>query len=264
MSAPLLPARLLLVAFLGGCSSVGLVPIQLARTTQLETYEQTFYFRALETAGDLSRTGDLEPHIRVTREIDATFGALVGQENWQLIKDKYGFAPLRDELIAHELRLRGILTSLLSVDAFDRDRFYFEGSGRFFLVRGPSREILLNGDFVVVPRTYAIASLAQEDAAVDVDIMLFISRIPGAITRFNDARVRYRIKVDSRRAASQVFSLAYDEAHPVFLLERDPTGATSERLIGHLRFDAPVGDRKLIDLRGRRFLRSDYAPKGAP
>ncbi len=227
------------------------MPIQLARTTQLESYEQTFYFS--EATGDFD---DLETQMKIGRQIDDYFLRMIGEDNWQVVKDKYGFGPLRDELLSGSLKLKGVLVSVLSVDAYDQDRFFFEGSGRFFLVREANGEILLAGDFLISPKSHSIDSL--QAGSVHVDVQLFISRIPNEITRFHNSVVRYEIQLDTSRARYDVYSLDYAAEHPVYLLGTDRAGRPTEDRIGSLQFEGSIGASKILDLRGREFLRKDY------
>lgn len=115
---------------------------------------------------------------------------------------------MREELLNRELRIRGYLHAVISLNPYDTDRFHFEGAGRFFLVRERTGEILLNGDFHLIPKRHPISQLAA--GYIDVDVRQIISRIPGEPTHLHDTTVRYRIHVEDSRAA-----------HPVYLIE-DP------------------------------------------
>lgn len=252
---PVPPALLALPWLLAGCGSLQVIPIQMARVGQVELYEQTFDFGELPPKVAAQQKWQRERWLN--ERIDEALGRMVGTENWGVIKDVYGLAPMRAELVAGDLRIQGHLQTQIYLDPEDHDRFYFEGSGRFFLLRRRTREILLNGDFYIVPQRHRIAQL--ERGYVDIDVQQIITRIPGYRTHLQRSLVRYRIYIDNSRADDEVYSIDYDRRHDVYLIEDPDYQRTDDaQHIGYLRFDEAHGDAKLLDLRGRGFLRDDY------
>lgn len=251
---PMVLACLLLV-WIGGCESVRVVPIQMARISQVEVYEQTFQFT--EASWPPTRDQSLEQLRRVNAQMDSYLRFMVGPENWQTLKDRYGMSTMREELLNRELRIRGYLQAVISLNPYRDDRFHFEGTGRFFLVRERTGEILLNGDFHLIPKLHPVDQLKA--GYIDVDVRQIITRIPGESTHLHDTTVRYRIRIDTSRAHKDVYAIDYRAAHPVYLIE-DPAHERTEdaALIGHLYFDEQLAGAKLIDLRGRELLRDDY------
>lgn len=246
---------LLALAWLGGCESVKVVPIQMARISQIEVYEQTFQFT--EAPWPPTREHDLEQLRRVNAQMDSYLRFMVGPENWQTLKDRYGMSTMREELLNRELRIRGYLQAVISLNPYRDDRFHFEGTGRFFLIRERTGEILLNGDFHLIPKVHPVDQLKA--GHIDVDVRQIITRIPGESTHLHDTTVRYRIQIDKSRGRKDVYAIDYRAAHPVYLIE-DPAHERTEdaALIGHLYFDERLAGAKLIDLRGRELLRDDY------
>ncbi|MBA1145722.1 hypothetical protein H0Z60_01495 [Ectothiorhodospiraceae bacterium WFHF3C12] len=245
----------LLLPWLTACESVKVVPIQMARISQFEVYEQTFQFTEAPWPPVQEQT--LDQLRRVNAQMDSYLRFMVGPENWQALKDRYGMSTMREELLNRELRIRGFLHSVISLNPFRDERFHFEGAGRFFLIRERTGEILLNGDFHLIPKVHPVDQLKA--GFIDVDVRQIITRIPGESTHLHDTTVRYRIHIDTARAHKDVYAIDYRAAHPVYLIE-DPAHERTEdaALIGHLYFDERLADGKLIDLRGRELLRDDY------
>lgn len=249
------PLTALAVIAMAGCESVRVVPIQMARVSQFEVYEQTFQFT--EAPWPPLQDHSLDQLRRVNAQMDSYLRFMVGAENWQTLKDIYGLSTMREELLGRELRIRGFLHATLSLNPYRRDHFHFEGAGRFFLVRERTGEILLSGDFHLIPKVHPVAQLRE--GYMDVDVRQIITRIPGEPTYLHDTTVRYRIHIDTSRAERDVYAIDYRAAHPVYLIE-DPDHERTEDAaqVGHLYFDDRLGETKLIDLRGRELLRDDY------
>ena len=249
-------AAVLVGLLLASCSQLGLVPIQMVRAPQFESYEQTFYFGGVSWPPREAAYLNPETQRRINAEIDSNFRYMIGEKNWQTLKDKYGLGPLRDELLRQKLKLTGSVYMVFTISARDHDRFFVEGSGRFFLVRERTEEILLNGDFQIIPVSQNLEML--DSGFIDLDVLLVISRVPGEMTYRHSTRVRYRIKIDKLRPADEVYAIDYDHAHEVLLPPAD--GAVTGPLspVGHLRFHRAASDPKYLDLRGRQLLRKDY------
>lgn len=233
------------------------IPIQMARTTQTESYEQTFDFLTTVSGYNNEKLSGLDYQDAIDRQLDNVFNSLLGEENWQRLKDIYGVGPLRGELIRQEIRARGIVIFQVSIDPRDHASFFVEGSGRFFLVRERSNEILLSGDFFLVPSKHNLEELDR--GFITIDVELIVSRVPGETTFLNDAFMRYRIFFDRLHDDKQVFSINYDHQHEVYLhSSTDSFGQELGQLIGHVSFTREAKDSKLIDLRGIELLRDDY------
>lgn len=240
---------------LSACESVKVIPIQMARISQFEVYEQTFQFTEAPWPPLQDHSSDQLRDINA--QMDSYLRFMVGPENWQTLKDIYGLSTMREELLNRQLRIRGFLHAILSLSPYNTERFHFDGSGRFFLVRERTGEILLNGDFYLIPKVHPIEQL--DAGYLDVDVRQVITRIPGQPTHLHDTTVRYRIRIDTSRAHRNVYRIDYRAAHPVYLIE-DPDHERTEdaAMVGRLYFDDRLGESKLIDLRGRELLRDDY------
>ena len=226
---------------LQGCSW-RLVPLQMARFSQIEQYTQTFSF-ADESALDQNRS------------MESCFAGMLGSDNWQNLKDVYGFEALRDELVGKRVYLSGTIEFSIFLDPVDAERFQVEGLGRYFLVRGKTGEILLNGDFRIPPQRYSRADLNR--GSLDVGVKLVVTRIPGIVSRLHDAPLIYRVFFNTERAGSGVYLLDYERSHQAYL-DRDGNHILDgKERIGELKLE----DRgrgalaMLIDFRGTGFVR---------
>jgi hypothetical protein len=232
------------------------VPLQFARNVQFESYKQNF---TIDSSGCLNKLDDVDYFgciKNLNRKIDQTFGRLVGDDNWRLLKDKYGLGPLRDELLKKQLNIEGVLNMYLSLDSSSGlDKFLLEGSGWFYLQREQRKQVLMTGNFKIIPKIYELEQLSR--GFIDVPIELLISSIPGEITHRVDSNVIYRIKIARVHNLDSVYIIDYDASHPVFM----PTGkkiSHSDEAFAQMTFDSDFTNSKVIDLRGRNFLRRDY------
>lgn len=251
-----LAAWAVVLSTLTACGSLKLVPIQMARVGQVEVYEQTFDFK--KGPDEPAFSAPWERDRWLNQRIDTELSVLVGPKNWQTLKDLYGLGTMREELVNGDLTIHGYLNVVISLDPNDVERFYIDGSGRFSLVRERTGEILLSGDFYTLSNQFTLEQLNR--GHIDIDIQQVITRIPGHHTYLQKSKVRYRIQIDTQRQAHQVYRIDYGKRHGVYLLPDDPVMARTDELqrIGFLRFSAAHGEAKLLDLRGRGYLRDDY------
>lgn len=236
-------ALAMLSALLFGCSMPRLIPVQMARLPQLETYEHFF------TIGDADNTSE-EAQRRAVAEVDDVFTRMIGDKNWQAVKDLYGFGAVREELVQGEIYIRGSLAVMIYLDPLSHNSFLVEGQGRYFLIRKESGLIMLQGAFVINPAQHRIADL--DKAELPLSIELITTRITGKPTYYyKGEEVVYKIKIDQRLKREKIYSIDYQENHEVFLRDKK---------IGYLKLDSfgNIPNEKLIDLRGRQFLKSDY------
>lgn len=233
----------------------------MSRVSFLDAYTQRFFFS--EAAGGVPSEFDLERQQRINAQIDGHLSRLVGPENWERLKLLYALGPLRDDLIAGKLHVRGHLVTLLALDPFDHDQFHLDGLGRYFIVRETSTggDVLLAGDFHLVSEPHHIDELNR--GYIDVNVSLIITEIPGHVAHLHDANVRYRIFVDTTDARRGIYSIDYQRRHEVHLLSPGQRSIESgSTLIGHVVFDRDPARPVFIDMRGTGYVRQDYRPPG--
>lgn len=244
-----LSAVMFCTLLLAGCEVIRQVPVQMARVPQLETYKQVFTIGSVEETYATYAAAELA-EVNALEEIDQVFQKLIGQQNWQTLKDHYGIGDIRDELVNEEIYLRGSLMMMIYLDPVDHDVFLVEGQGQYFLIRQKTGLIMLNGAFMVRSSSHGIADLDKEELPVTIE--LITTRIPGRETYYNPSEVVYKMAIDHSLGHEGIYALDYDAKHKVFLADKE---------IGHMKLDslpASGPSKKLIDLRGRHFLKKDY------
>jgi hypothetical protein len=238
-----------------GCAGTRVIPIQVARIHQTESYVQTYSLRDLKATPATDVADEIQAQ---NRRIDDVFGRLLGTPNWQVIKDLYGLGVVRDELLAKKIITRGLIDFTIYLDPFDHQRFFIEGAGRYFLVREKTGEILLSGDFSIPAKPHAISELDQGYLVFDVEQI--VTRIPGQVTYLHGAPLKYKIYIDNSMRKTRVYAIDYSNRNrnEVYLPEDSDEPISDSNLIGYMKMNAPGSASKLIDLRGIEFIRADY------
>jgi hypothetical protein len=258
--------RLLLILgliTLVGCTITQVVPIQLGRVHQIETYKQTFSF----LKESYSNSHAVDPLRVQTRLMDQTFKKLLGDDNWQILKDSYGIGNLRNEILDDKIYLRGVTALSIYPDANNADLFSIQGSGRFYLIRDRTDAILMTGDFIIGEQLFSMSDLRQGYLLLRLD--LYVSRVPNQLTFFRETPVVYKIFLDTSMEDHGVYSIDYGATHYAYLID-ETDFSTGENAFATLKFESlnpkTRNTSKLIDFRGIEFIRRDYDKlhKGTP
>lgn len=239
------------------CNSCRVVPIQMVRVTQSESYIQTFTaLKVTDQNVDDPMVSNLSDQ---NKKIDDTFDKLLGNSNWQNIKDLYGLKGIRDDLLTGGVFVKGLFSFSLSINPLDQSEFLLDGAGRFFIVKEDEDLIMLSGDFNIPLQTHLINEL--DKGYIIVDVELYTTRVPERVTFIHQVGLKYVIKMDTTLNRSGIYSLDYEQLHDVYLID-NPAQDVFEHgeLIGELKLQGTNGT-KYIDLRGMRFLRNDYLKK---
>lgn len=249
---------LVLCLFQAGCGLMHVVPIQLARLSQTEIYTQKFSFlNELENCQYQGMSDIIEAQ---NKRMDNIFKELLGPMNWQNLKDLYGLDTVRSELIEKKIYLKGIINFTIYINPVRQDLFMAEGSGRYFLIREMTSEILLSGDFYIKGDYHSINEL--NNGSLMLDVKLFVTRVPDRITYYKDVYLKYEIFIDTSMKEDQIYSIDYNNKHKVYLMENEDDNKTSdEKMIAELSLGKKGGESKLFDLRGLNFLKKDYRKK---
>ena len=233
---------------LSGCGLTQIAPIQTGRIAQLETFRHTFYFGKSNSLGSDSD---------INRKIDTTFKKLLGETDWRTIKDNYGFRDIKDELVAKSIYVKGLAQFYITIDPYDHQQFLLEGTGKYYLIRQKTNSILLLGDFIAPPTTFKISDL--NNGLLSINVNLYTTTIPGEITHTNGSIVKYQIKFDKSRKQESINRIDYRAINDVHIVSSLDEPLTDDNKLGELIFDnQEQSSKKLLDLRGIQFLRTDY------
>lgn len=252
-------ALIVIAALQTACSSSKLefwrvMPIQMARVTQTESYTQTYILGPENTVdiGDIP----LERREKLDARMDTIFQHLLGARNWQYLKNLYGVNSIRDELIAKQIKMQGMLSFTAYLDPDDVRYTVFEGSGRFFAVRDKTGEILLSGDFHIPPQRYKIKQIQSGCVPLRADI--FTTRIPGKPTYYNSATIQYDVIFHKVKNHKNAVAIDYDATHYGYIdLNGDGRYEPSE-LFAALKLNGRYQNAKVIDFTGLNFVKENY------
>lgn len=229
------------------------VPIQMARVSQTESYRQVY----LINADSMKNDDKLTENEKLDRRMDQIFIRLIGQKNWQNLKNIYGVHDIRDEVMTGKIRMEGIVNFTAYLDPLDHDYVVMEGSGRFFAIRTVVNTILLSGDYHIPPQRYRINDLKSE--CIPLDINIYTTRIPGKITYYHGATIRYDLKI--RNYKKNVFSVNYQSDHLGYLDLNSDGSYQSDELMASLTMNRSYNHAKLIDLSGLEYVKTQYKDK---
>lgn len=244
-----------LVELLASCSMTQVVPIQASRIHQTEVYVQRFSF--LDNLNAEKIVQEDQRTFAQTQKMDQIFTHLFGGMNWQNLKDLYGIGNIRNELITNKIYVRGIANFTIYLDPFDIDYFSIEGSGRFFVIRKKTDAILMTGDYIIGEKVHSVSDLKK--GYLNLDVELFVSRIPNNVTYFHEVPLVYQIYIDNRLGEKGVFSIDYRKKHNVYFSENNQIQTLLKgNNFANITIKAPKGATKLFDFRGIEFIRRDY------
>jgi hypothetical protein len=218
----------------------------MARISQTEFYRQTFAFE--------NQVGNQKENLK-QQNVDRVMKGLLGDDNWQNLKDNYGTMSMMKALEKGDIYLEGLINITLYVDPTDHESFLLEGFGRYYLIReiiDREAEILLSGDFHIELEEYNLADLSE--GYLDINVKLFVTRIPLQFTYFFESPLKYKVRIDNRMGKYGIFAIDYTELHEVYLNKK----GHKPILFGKMEIKKSKSRQKLIDLRGIKFLRNDY------
>ena len=255
-SLPKLIIAAALTTVLGACSLTRIVPVQVGRISQSDHFVQKFSFLdKIATDADVNSPYAEQQLFAGTQKMEQIFTQMLGEKNWQNIKDLYGLGNLRKELLAKQIYLKGFTNIIIYPDPFNAERFSFDGTGRYFMIREKNGAILLTGDYNFYDQQYAISDLQK--GYVILDAKLYLIKIPGQTTYYHEAPIKYKIFIDTSLAANRVYSIDYSKKHLAYLVGEDEE-LENTAPFATISFVAPSRPVKLWDMRGIEFMRRDY------
>lgn len=246
----------ILATLCSACSFTQVVPLQLGRISQSDTFVQKFSFLDKLSADSGTSSPYSEQRLYAgTQKMDQIFTLMLGDKNWQNIKDLYGLGNLRQELLAKKIYIKGFTNIIIYPDPFDANLFSIDGSGRYFMIREKNDAILLTGDYSFYNQQHAISDLKK--GYIVLDAKLYLIKIPGLVTYYHEAPIKYKIFIDISLADKQVYSVDYNKKHLAYLVEEDEELETTAPFAS-ISFSPPSRPVKLWDMRGIEFMRRDY------
>lgn len=248
----LVSGRLILLGTLSiliaSCGLVPRIPIQMSRVVQVERYDQVFI--VAPDARQLSATivaADGSCNDNTTAYFSNLFSRLIGSDNWNTLRFSFGDLDYCDELLAGSIALKGNIQFIVYLLESDLDQFEIEGSGHYFLIRKSNDEIMMAGQFEVTPTLQSVNDLRR--GYLDIDIQLITTKVFDAQTYLHESDLKYRIFMDTSRAGKDTYSIDYTRKHQAYL---------GDDLFGEIVIADTGRNTKLLDLRGKGLLQSDY------
>ncbi|MEJ2362451.1 MAG: hypothetical protein P8Z75_13735 [Gammaproteobacteria bacterium] len=227
---------------------------------QTESFVQTFDLSGFRDAPDwLFEDAAAQRHRTKDAFMDAVFTRLVGRRNWQNLKDIYTFESLQQEIESADIYVTGTVNFVVYLDPVRQHQVVLGGSGRYSIVRRKNNEILLSGDFRIVPKRTPIADLYT--GTLPVETVFYVTRIPRQTTYYWEAPTMLELSIDTRYKEDGVFAINYSKSHDIYLTNPVASGEKKQVKIGQLVVDGRAHAVKLIDIRMMKFLEDDYKTK---
>lgn len=252
-------AFLILPLALISCTSTSLefwrqVPIQIARVTQTESYQQTFRI----STPSIKKVDLPERNRLLDTRMDAIFTSMIGSRNWQYLKNLYGVSDIRNEFMRGEIHMDGLMNFVVYLDPSDINYVVIEGTGRYFALRDKTDAILMSGDFHILPQRYSLKLFSS--GCIPLDVKLYTTRIPGKTTFYKPALMRYDLNIDTTNNSTNTYSIKYENDHLAYLdMDNDGTYDKENELVASLSMKKTRYPQvKLFDLSGLLFIKKDY------
>ena len=211
-------------------TSCRLVPIQIARVMQIESYEQTYDLENVEETAKL-----LEK--------------LVGEKNWGILIDYLGSNEYLQELQQRQIVVKGNLIMSITLNPSNHETFFAEGFGRYYVIRKTTKELLFSADFHILENQHTLNEFTTK-GFIATDIQQYMIRhfpTAGEKNYFHEKPFRMNIAVTS--SMDGVYSIDYEKPHELVI---------DGQVAGHLHFSKSFSGKKLIDLRSRGYVKNDY------
>lgn len=221
------------------------VPIQTAKITQIEHFEQHF---------------QADDYLNMFEE-------LLGKAHYDKIQTP--FVEKSDILKNNMYKSIGNVLITVSVVPNKKDTIVIEGFGNYHIItddsvlRNQGREqILYAGYFRIKPDYYSVKKMTNDNQPIKVVFEQYLvsylarekidsSTIPlSNLKYFHKANVLVDIMFKKVNGNDKVISIDYSHAHKVSL--EDGTK------IGYMQFDSTLVDHKIIDLRLLKYVRTKY------
>ncbi|MFQ5651367.1 MAG: hypothetical protein ACE5IY_15630 [bacterium] len=208
------------------------VPIQIGRTSQIDFYTQYYDFSGVD-------------------QPDSVLVELVGQQNFNILLRKYKRNETLKTYLRDSIEVRGALNfSIYPMPTARKDSFFVDGIGRYALVYKRTNNIMLSGDFYIKNNRFSIQDLEKNVLRIHVEQSLIRYSHPDSVSYFESDSVFFNIRMKTISSKKGIYRIDYAARHNLIY---------GNRIIGYLEYDKlPANKYKLIDVRGRSFVKNDY------
>lgn len=219
-----------IVLFSFAFSGCRIMPVQMARVTQIDTYEHWYEFKD-------------EAHA------DKVFRIIMGQKNWESFIQYCGrIGEVLQDLQRREIQVQGTIIMTLSLVPTDHEKFIIEGFGQYYVVRKTTNEIMFSATYYILDNIHSLKEL-QTTNCIEVETKQYLIRHFAAEKPhyFHDTPLRFRFY--TRLLQDRVYTLDYDRKHELVI---------GNEAVGYLQFHRSRYGDKVIDMRGISYLKNDY------
>ncbi len=259
---------LLICSAFQGCKPI---PIQLARTIQIDFYTQYYEF---------------EKNIPDTTDRITLVTELMGAETLGLFFDEFN-EMTNDRFISEadkgNIFVKGALSIVVYLNPVEsNETFFVDGIGRYALIyhNNDKQEILFSADFWIKNNRHSIEEDLRKNRMLKVNISQMLTRHFGYFKKVTDNethketiekeqknylnelnnKLSFNIQMEDPYGNNEVFRIKYFDENGKVAKHRVFWENTE---IGFLKFDSlAYNEYKLIDLRGRSYIKSkSYRPK---
>ena len=206
------------------------VPIQMARVVQIDTYEHWY-------------------EIKDETHADKVFREILGKKNWDAFILYCGdIIDVLKDLREKKIVVQGSVIITMSLVPEDHDKFFIEGLGRYYVVRKSTNEIMFSATYYITENIHSIKSL-ERNGKIEIEMKQHLIRhfAPEKPNYFHDAPLKFRMYI--KAVKDQVFSFDYSRNHELVV---------NGEIVGYLKFKEPKSGSKLLDMRGLNLIRNDY------
>lgn len=233
--------QLLFGFMLLGVSACRVVPIQMARISLSERYNQSFFDKPGTTFS--------------YEEITGTLGGLLGQKNLTALRRTHNQEIV--QLQNKQCEAQGAVDIKLSLEpgsirSKDDFRFFVSGNGNYVILLKTTRQVFYTATFQLIEASHSASELFNGEVRARFRQQL-IGAYPGNQENYaSESEVEARLRIKKYGAGQ--FGIDYGAQHEIWLFSD-----ARQTFIGYLKFVPPVSEKaKIIDLRGLRFVRNEY------
>ena len=147
-----------------------------------------------------------------------------------------------------DLVVQGTLVTTLSLVPGDHEKFSLEGFGQYYVVRKTTKEIMFSASYHIIDDVHSLKAIT-EDNSFDVKIKQHMIRHFAAENPHYFHDVPFTFRLYTKLLKDGVYSIDYERNHELIV---------DNEVVGYLQFRKPHQGKKVIDLRGIKYIKNDY------